>query len=150
MAGLRAEFENGLMAIELDSAVISDLAIGAFGRMGRAVEPLEVSEATALATTGESVAGDLGCSVVGNQRRRSAAESIKDHLSVAGRGEDAVACDTGRIAVPRYRCHWPIGHVLNSTLERPRALLEELLPSPLFFESDRFCRGIKLFVLYQF
>ena len=114
MAGLRAEFENGLMAIELDSAVTSDLAIGASGRMGRAVEPLEDSEAT----TGESVAGDLGCSVVGNQRRRSAADSNKDHLSFAGRGEDAVAGDTGRIAVPRYRCHWPIGHVLNSTLER--------------------------------
>jgi hypothetical protein len=103
-----------------------------------------------LATTGESVAGDLGCSVVGNQRRRSAAESIKDHLSFAGRGEDAVACSRGSLPVPGYRCHWPIGHVLNSTLERPRALLEELLPSPLFFESDRFCRDLKLFVLYQF
>src|SRR5882762_1531416 len=92
MAGLRAEFENGLMAMELDSAVTSDLARGASGRMGRAVEPLEVSEATALATTGESVAGDFGFSVVGKQRRRSAADSIKDHLSFAGRGEDAVAC----------------------------------------------------------
>ena len=118
MAGLRAEFENGSMAIELDSAVTSDLAIGASGRMGRAAEPLEDSEATTLATTGESVAGDLGCSVVGNQRRRSAADSNKDHLSFAGRGEDAVACDTGRIAVPRYRCHWPIGHVLDGTLGR--------------------------------
>ena len=60
MAGFRAEFENGSMAIELDSAVTSDLAIGASGRMGRAVELLEDSEATTLATTCESVAASLG------------------------------------------------------------------------------------------
>jgi len=86
MAGLRAEFEKGWIAAELDSTEGSDLAIGASGRMGRAVEPLRDSEATALARTGESVAGDLGSSVFGTHRRSSAAESNKDHLSVAGPG----------------------------------------------------------------
>jgi hypothetical protein len=68
-----------------------------------------------LATTGESFADDLGWSVVGSHRRRSAAESSKDHLRVAGRGEDAVGCNRGSIPVPGYRCHWPIGHVLDGT-----------------------------------
>jgi hypothetical protein len=39
-----------------------------------------------LATAGESVAGDLGCPAVGSHKRSSAAESSKDHLSVAGPG----------------------------------------------------------------
>jgi len=103
------------MAMELDSAVGSDLAMGASGSVGRAVESLEDSEAMALARTGESAAGDLGWSVVGSHKRRSAAESSKDHLRVAGLGEDAVGCNVGSIPVPGYRCHWPIGHVLRST-----------------------------------
>ena len=144
MAGLRAEFENGLMAIELDSAVTSDLAVGASGRMARGAEPLEDSEATALATTGESVAGDLGCSVVGNQRRRSAADSNKDHLSVAGRGEDAVACSRGSLPVLGYRCHWPIGHVLNSTLRRVQDVDEEVIPPPPCFMEMLIPKGDKV------
>src|SRR5579859_1473032 len=133
MAGLRAEFEKGLMAMEFDSAVASDLATGASGRALRAAESLTESEATALATTGESVAGDLGCSVVGSHIRRSAAESSKDHLSVAGRGEAAVGCNSGSLAVLRYRCHWPIGHVLNSTSRESRRLKKELPPLPPVF-----------------
>ena len=78
MASLRGEFENGLMAMELDSAATSDLAMGASGRAGCAVESLTESEAMTLATTGESLVGDLGWSVVGSHRRRSAAESSKE------------------------------------------------------------------------
>jgi len=115
MAGLSGEFENGLMPMELDSAVASDFAMGAFGRAVRAAEILEDSEATTLARAGESVVADLGRSEFGSHIRRRAAESSKSHLRVAGRGEDAVGCNTGSIAVPRYRCHWPIGHVLNGT-----------------------------------
>src|ERR1700739_356003 len=115
MADFSGVMENGWSAMELDLTAGSVLAAGASGRMGRAVEPLEDSEATTLATTGESVAGDLGCSVVGNQRRSSAADSNKDHLSFAGRCEDSVVCSRGSIAVPGYRCHWPIGHVLDGT-----------------------------------
>jgi hypothetical protein len=106
------------MAMELDSAVASDLAMGASGRAGRVAEFLKDSEATALAMSGESVAGGLVASEFGSHIRRRAAESNKEHLSIAGRGEDAVVCNTGSIAVLRYRCHWPIGHVLHSTLGR--------------------------------
>jgi len=89
MAGLIAALENGLMAMELDSAVASDLAVGASGRARRAVEALEDSEATALARSGESVAGGLVPSEFGSHIRRRAADSNKEHLSVAGRGEEA-------------------------------------------------------------
>src|SRR6267142_2372394 len=115
ITGLIAEFENGLMAMELDSAVASDLAIGA---SGSAAGALEDSEATALAAAGESASADLGSSEVGSHRRRKAADSNKEHLSVAGRGEDAESSDKGSLAVPGYRCHWPIGHVLDGTLGR--------------------------------
>ena len=118
MAGLSAEFENGLMAMELDSAAASDLAIGAFGREGRAAESLADSEATALARAGELVAADLGRSEFGSHIRRRAADNSKKHLRVAGRGENAVGCNTGSLPVPGYRCHWPIGHVLDGTLGR--------------------------------
>jgi len=118
MAGLIAALENGLTAMELDSAVASDLAVGASGRARRAVEALEDSEATALARSGESVAGGLVPSEFGSHIRRRAADSNKEHLSFADRGEDAVGCNVGSLPVPGYRCHWPIGHVLNSTLGR--------------------------------
>src|ERR1700722_7903294 len=83
MIGLIAALEKGWMAEELDSTVASDFAIGASGRVARAGEFFTESEALALATAGESVAGDFGCGVVGNHKRSSAAESSKDHLSVA-------------------------------------------------------------------
>ena len=115
MAGLIAEFENGLMAMELDSAAASDFAIGALGRAGRAAESLEVSEAMVLAAAGESVAAGLAASELGSHIRRRAADSNKVHLRVAGRGEDAEGSDKGSLTVPGYRCHWPIGHVLDGT-----------------------------------
>ena len=115
MAGLIAEFENGLIAMELDSAVASDLAIGASGRAGRAAESLEESEATVLAAAGESFAAGLVASELGSHIRRRAAESNKVHLRVAAHGEDAEGSDRGSLAVPGYRCHWPIGHVLGGT-----------------------------------
>ena len=120
------------MAAELDSAVRSDLATGASGRAVRVAEFLTDSEATALAATGESLGGCLGCSVVGSHIKSSAADSSKDHLSVAAGGKDAEGCNRGSIAVLRYRCHWPIGHVLNGTLRWARTSLEELLPLSLF------------------
>jgi len=151
MAGFSAEFENGLMAMELDSAVASDLAIGASGRAGRAAEALEDSEATALLATGESASADLGRLGAGSHKRRRAAESNKEHLSVAGRGEDAEGSDKGSIAVPGYRCHWPIGHVLAGTSGWAWDVYGGVTPPPPpFFESDRDCRDLKLFVLYQF
>jgi hypothetical protein len=112
-----APLEKGCMA-ELDSAVASDLAMGASGRVVRAAKSLEDPEATNLAVVGESFAGCLGCSAVGSHIRRSAAESSKDHLSMAAAGKDAEGCNRESLAVPEYRCHWPIGHVLNSTLGR--------------------------------
>jgi len=115
MAGLIAEFENGLIAMEFDSAVASDLAIGASGRAGRAAESLEESEATVLAAAGESFAAGLVASELGSHIRRRAADSNKVHLRVATRGEDAEGSDRGSLAVPGYRCHWPIGHVLGGT-----------------------------------
>jgi len=115
MAGLIAEFENGLIAMELDSAVASDLAIGASGRAGRAAESLKESEATVLAAAGESFAAGLVASELGSHIRRRAADSNKVHLRVAARGEDAEGSDRGSLAVPGYRCHWPIGHVLGGT-----------------------------------
>ena len=118
MAGLMAEFENGLMAMELDSAVASDLATGDSGSAAPVAEALEDSEATALARSGESVAGGLVASEFGSHIRRRAADSNKEHLSFAGRGEDAVGCSVGSLPVPGYRCHWPIGHVLRSTKGR--------------------------------
>ena len=115
MAGLSAELENGLMAAELDSTEASDLAIGASGRAGCAAESFEDSEATALVAAGESVAAGLVASEFGSHIRRRAADSNKVHLRVADRGEDAEGSDTGSLAVPGYRCHWPIGHVLGGT-----------------------------------
>jgi len=129
MAGLSAEFENGLMAMELDSAVASDLAIGA---SGSAAEALEDSEATALLATGESVSADLGRSEFGSHRRRRAADSNKEHLSVAGRGEDAEGSDKGSLTVPGYRCHWPIGHVLDGTLGWLQSVYRRVTPPPIF------------------
>src|SRR6267142_4914455 len=117
IAGFMAPLENGWMA-ELDSAVASDLAMGASGSAVRTAEPLKDSEATSLAVVGESFAGCLGCSAVGSHIRRSAAESSKDHLSMAADGKAAEGCNRESLAVPEYRCHWPIGHVLNSTLGR--------------------------------
>jgi hypothetical protein len=64
------------MALELDSTVASDLAIGASGRAERAAEFLDDSEATGLAVAGESVAA-------GSHSRRRAADSNKGHLRVA-------------------------------------------------------------------
>jgi hypothetical protein len=151
MAGLIAEFENGLMAMELDSAVASDLALGDSGSAGRVAEALEDSEATALTRSGESVVGGLVASEFGSHIRRRAADSNNEHLSIAGRGEDAVVCNRGSIAVPRYRCHWPIGHVLPSTKGRAQNDDEVVTPPPPpFFESDRYCRDLKLIVLYEF
>ena len=109
-----APLEKGLMA-EMDSAVASDLAMGASGNAVRTTESLEDSEAASLAVAGESFAGCLGRSAVGSHIRRSAAESNKDHLSVAAVGKDAEGCNRRSLAVPEYRCHWPIGHVLNGT-----------------------------------
>jgi len=77
--------------MELDSTAGSDLAMGASGRADRAAEFLTVSEAAALATTGESSATGLGSPEFGIHKRRSAAESNKDHLRVASRGEDGKA-----------------------------------------------------------
>jgi hypothetical protein len=77
---------------------------------------LEESEATVLAAAGESVAAGLVASELGSHIRRRAADSNKVHLRVAGRGEDAEGSDRGSLAVPGYRCHWPIGHVLSGTL----------------------------------
>jgi hypothetical protein len=135
MAGLSAEFEAGLMAMELDSMATSDLAMGASGRTGRAAESLEDSEAIALAKAGESLAAGLGRSEFGSHIRRRAAESNKEHLSVASRGEDAVGCNTGSLAVPRYRCHWPIGHVSLSTNERAQNVAGGVTPpSPCFLK----------------
>ena len=74
--------------MELDSTAGSDLAMGASGRADRAAEFLTVSEAAALATTGESSATGLGSPEFGIHKRRSAAESNKDHLKVASRCED--------------------------------------------------------------
>jgi hypothetical protein len=79
---------------------------------------LEDSEATVLEAAGESVAAGLVASELGSHIRRRAADSNKEHLRVAGRGEDAEGSDRGSIAVPGYRCHWPIGHVLGGTCER--------------------------------
>ena len=76
MAGLMEEFEKGLMAMEPDSEVASDFAIGVSGSAGRVAESLEDSEATGLAMAGESVAA-------GNHRRKRAADSNKEHLRVA-------------------------------------------------------------------
>jgi len=115
MAGLIAELENGLIAMEVGSAVTSDFAIGASGRAGRAAEFFEESEATVLAAAGESVAAGLVASELGSHIRRRAVDSNKVHLRVAGRGEDAEGSDRGSLAVPGYRCHWPIGHVLGGT-----------------------------------
>jgi hypothetical protein len=83
---LIAALEKGWMAVELDSTVASDFALGASGRAVRAAEFFTESEVLELATAGESVAGDLGCPAVGSHKRSSAAESSKDHLSVAGPG----------------------------------------------------------------
>ena len=80
MAGLSEEFEKGLMAVELDSTEASGLARGASGSAG---ESLDGSEATALEVTGESVADGFGRSEFGSDKRRSAADSNKEHLSVA-------------------------------------------------------------------
>jgi len=91
MAGLIAELENGLMAIELDSAAASDFAIGALGREGRTAESLEVSEATVLAAAGESVGAGLAAAELGSHIRRRAADSNKLHLRVAGRVEMRMA-----------------------------------------------------------
>jgi len=63
----------------------SDLATGALGRLLRTAASLAVSEAD-LEAGAESSAKGLGGSVLGIQRRSRAAESNKDHLSVAGRG----------------------------------------------------------------
>lgn len=115
MAGLTAELENGLIAAGVASAVTSDFAMGASGRAGCAAASLEESEATVLAAAGESVAAGFVASELGSHIRRRAADSSKVHLSVAGRFEDAECSDTGSLAVPGYRCHWPIGHVLDST-----------------------------------
>ena len=82
MAGLMAEFENGLTAMEVDSAVVSGLAIGASGRAWFEVEFLEASEATGLVVAGESVGA-------GSQRRRRAVDSNKVHLRVAAVVENA-------------------------------------------------------------
>ena len=107
--------EKGWTASELDSTAGSDLAIGASGRATRAAESLTDPEATELARAGESDAAGLGRSEFGSHIKSRAAESNKEHLSVAGRGQDAVGCNTGSLAVPEYRCHWPIGHVLDGT-----------------------------------
>lgn len=80
MAGLSGEFENGLMAMELDSAVTSDFARGA---SGSADESFDGSEATAFEATGESVVAGFGRSEFGSQNKRSAADSNKEHLRVA-------------------------------------------------------------------
>src|SRR5580700_7865787 len=128
MAGLSEEFESGLTARELDSAAASDLAMGAFGRAGRAAESLTDSEATALASTGESVVAGLGRSEFGSHIRRRAADSNKGHLSVAGPGEHAVGCNVGSIPVPGYRCHWPIGHVLTGTKGRDQNVAGGVTP----------------------
>jgi hypothetical protein len=82
MAGLSGAPENGLIAMELDSAVASDLARGA---SGSATVSLEDSEATVFAAAGESVAADLGRSEFGSHIKRRAADSNKEHLSIAGR-----------------------------------------------------------------
>ena len=115
MAGLIAELENGLIAAELASAVTSDFAMGASGRAGRAAESLKVSEATVFAAAGESFAAGFVALELGSHIRRRAADSNKVHLRVAGRGEDAEGSDRGSLTVPGYRCHWPIGHVLDGT-----------------------------------
>ena len=83
MAGLMAAFEKGLIARELDSAVASGLAIGAFGRAGCAAESFAESEATVLEAAGESVVDGLVASDVGSHIRRRAADSNKEHLRVA-------------------------------------------------------------------
>ena len=114
-ADFSGALEKGLTARELDSTAGSDLAIGASGRAVRTAEPLTDSEATALARAGESDAAGLGRSEFGSHIKSRAAESNKEHLSVAGRGEDAEGCNRGSLAVPEYRCHWPIGHVLDGT-----------------------------------
>ena len=133
MAGLIAELENGLMAAELDSAVTSDFAMGASGRAGCAAESLEESEATVLAVAGESVAADLGRSEFGSHIRRRAADSNKVHLRVAGQGEDAEGSDRGSLAVPGYRCHWPIGHVLDGTSGWLQDVSRRVTPPPPYF-----------------
>jgi|SRR5579863_674424 len=132
MAGLIAEFENGLMAMELDSAAASDFAIGALGREGRAAESLEVSDATVL-VAGESVVAGLATSELGNHIRRRAADSSKVHLRAAGRGEDADGSDKGSLAVPGYRCHWPIGHVLGGTSRWLQDVGRRVTPPPPCF-----------------
>lgn len=96
-------------------------------------EALVDSEATALAMSGESVAGGLVASEFGSHIRRRAADSNKEHLSIAGRGEDAVGCNRGSLPVPGYRCHWPIGHVLHSTNGRVRNDDEVVTPPPPCF-----------------
>lgn len=130
MAGLIAEPANGLMAVELDSTEASGLAIGASGSVG---ESLDGSEAAALEATGESVVAGWGRSEFGSHRRRRAADSNKEHLRVAGRGEDAEGSDMGSLAVPGYRCHWPIGHVLDGTRGWLQDVSRKVTPPPPYF-----------------
>jgi len=132
---LIAELENGLTVAELGSAVTSGFAMGASGRAGRAAGPLEVSEATVFTAAGESFVAGLVASELGSHIRRRAAYSNKVHLRVACRCEDAEgSSDRGSIAVPGYRCHWPIGHVLGGTSEWLQDIGRRVTsPPPLFF-----------------
>ena len=131
MTGLSGAFEDGLMAMELDSNV--GFGVGAFGSAERVAEPSEDSAATVLEKAGEAIAAGLGRSEFGSHIRRRAAESNKDHLSFAGRGGAAVAYDTGSIPVPQYRCHWPIGHILRSTNGLGQDVDEGVTPPPPCF-----------------
>jgi len=66
MAGLIAELENGLMAIELGFNGGFGFCDRGVGQSGRTAESLEVSEATVLAAVGESVAAGLAASEFGS------------------------------------------------------------------------------------